>query len=217
MMTMPASEDTELATLLDRLIAIERSAASELAPLEETLPGFRRQARAKPKRRGGQGSADAEKYRLGSALLLLGFGGSDDIALLGFLACGDLALQWLAEARLQHGPMIFAEAIKTALADPARTEWCRRWGEHRRRIYRKAAYDASVTAFIESDKAGPKERWRRDEITTDQAGLIEDICETSSLPAPQLANRGEAFEWIRAHGGKPAYWAIPAEPDEWRE
>ena len=217
MTIMHASQGAELATLLNRLLDLERSAVSELTLVEETLPELRRQARAKPNRRGGKGSADAEKYRFGSILILLGFGGTEDLKLLGLLACGDRALQWLAEARLQYGPMTFADAVKIVLADPVRAEWCHRWGEYRRRIYRKAIYDASVTSFIESGKAGPREAWRRDEITTDQTGLIEDICETLSLPLPELSNRGEAFEWIRAHGGKPAYWAVPAEPDEWRE
>lgn len=217
MTIMHAPQDAELAALLKRLLGLERSAISKLALLEETLPELRRQARAMAKRRGGEGSIDAEKYRFGSILILLGFGGAEDLKLLGLLACGDRALQWLAEARLQHGPMTFADAVKIVLADPVRAEWCRRWGEYRRRTYKKAVYDASVTAFIESGKAGPKEGWRRDEITPDQAGLIEDICETLSLPTPELSNRGDAFEWIYAHGGKPAYWEMPSEPDEWKD
>lgn len=217
MMAMHTFEDAELTTLLNRLLGLERSAASEMALIEETLPELRRQARAKPQRRGGKGSTDAEKYRLGSILTLLGFDGADDLTLLGFLACGDRALQWLAETRIEHGPMSFADAVKLALSDAVRADWCRRWGEYRRRVYKKAVYDASVTAFIESGKVGPKERWRRDEVTADQAGLIEDICETSSLPVPRLVNRGEAFEWIYAHGGNPTYWEMPAEPDEWKD
>jgi hypothetical protein len=217
MTDMHAPAGGQLAALLKSLLALERAAASELAMVEEKLPELRRQARAKPKRRGGKGSPDAEKYKLGSILALCGFSGADDLVLLGFFACGDRALQWLAEARLKHGPTTFAEAVKAALADPVRADWCRQWGEYRRKIHKKAAYDASVTEFIESGKAGPREKWRRDQITPDQFDLIEDICEASRLPLPELANRGEAFEWIYACGGNPAYWQAPEEPEEWKE
>lgn len=206
-----------MASLLDSLLALEHATASELALIEEKLPELRRQAQAKPKRRGGKGSVDAEKYRLGSVLTLLGFAGADDLMLLGFLAGGDRPLQWLAEARLEHGAMTFADTVKVALADPVRADWCRRWGEYRRRVYKKAAYDASVTAFVTSPKAGARKKWRRDEITPEQSDIIEDICEAAGLPLPELADRGEAFEWIYAHGGNPAYWHAPDEPEEWKE
>ena len=217
MTDMHAPAGGQLADLLDSLLALECAAASELAMVEAKLPELRRQAKARPKRRGGKGSPDAEKYKLGSILALCGFSGADDLVLLGFFACGDPALQWLAEARLEHGPMSFAEAVKAALADPVRADWCRRWGEYRRKVHKKAAYDASVTAFLESGKAGPRETWRRSEITSDQFDLIEDICDASGLRPPDLANRGEAFEWIYARCGKPAYWQAPEEPDEWKE
>lgn len=217
MTTMHASAAGPMADLLTSLLALENAAASELALIEEKLPELRRQAKARPKRRGGKGSADAEKYRLGSVLTLLGFAGADDLMLLGFLACGDRALQWLAEARLACGVMTFADAVKMALADPIRADWCRRWGEYRRRVYKKAAYDASVTAFVTSPESGAGKKWRRDEITPQQIDIIEDICEAAGLPLPKCADRGEAFEWIYASGGNPAYWQAPEEPEEWKD
>ncbi|MXO65959.1 hypothetical protein [Altericroceibacterium endophyticum] len=205
------------ADLLKSLLALEHAASSELAHIEEKLPELRRQARAKPRRRGGKGSVDSEKYRLGSSLTLLGFAGVDDMALLGFFACGDRALQWLAQVRLDRGPMTFAEAVSAALTDPARAEWCRSWGLYRRRLYKKAIYDASVTAFIESGRTGANEKWRGQDITADQIDIIEDICEAARLPPPTLATRGEAFQWIYEKGGNPAYWQAPELPAEWKD
>ncbi|MEO1968563.1 MAG: hypothetical protein ABGW87_07625 [Sphingomonadaceae bacterium] len=211
------SSEGPLARILDSLRELERSAASELALIEEKLPELQRQARAKPKRRGGKGSIDAAKYQLGSVLTLCGFEGTDDLVLLGFLACGDRALQWMAEARLAFGPMTFAELVRAALADPQRTAWCRKWGEYRRKVYKKAAYDQSVTSFLESGKTGPRQRWRRAEITAEQHDIIEDICTALGRPKPTLSNRGQAFDWIFKNGGNPNFWVPPVEPNEWEK
>ena len=121
------------------------------------------------------------------------------------------------EARFEHGPMTFAQTIKTAMQDPNRLDWCTRWGDYRRRIYKKAAYEASVRSFLESGKTGPNEKWRRREITCEQFDVIEDLCEVGKLPAPVLSNRGEAFDWILNHGGNPAHWEEPKMPDDWED
>lgn len=207
----------DLADLLAKLATIEHAAASELALVEERLPELRRQANARSKRRGGPDSPDAEKYKLGSILALLGFRGADDLALLGLLASGDRALHWLAEARVEHGPLPFADLVRIAIADDKRADWCRAWGEHRWKAYKKPIYDAAVTSFLESGRTGENEGWRTRDITDDQADIIQDICEAAGLPLPDLETRGEAFEWIREHGGNPAYWREPAHPLEWKD
>lgn len=206
--------DENLARLMIRLTKLEDSAKSELELVEERLPELRRQARAKPKRRGGAGSADADKYALGSVLKLCGFSAEDELPLLGFFACGDRALSWLVETRIEYGPMTFAQTIKAAMQDPKRREWCTQWGDYRRRVYKKAVYEASVTSFLESGKTGPNEKWRRRGITSEQFDVIEDICEARKLPAPVLSNRGEAFDWILNHRGNPAHWEEPKMPDD---
>lgn len=211
------STNTDLARLLDRLATLEHAAASELAIVEERLLELRRQAKARSKRRGGLGSAAAEKYKLGSILALLGFRGVDDLVLLGLLASGDRGLQWLGEARLEHGPMPFADLVRTAITDEKRSDWCRAWGEYRWKAYKKPIYEAAVTSFIESGRAGDDEPWRNRDITDDQADIIQDICAAAGVPLPDVHTRGEAFEWIREHGGNPAYWPEPEHPPEWKE
>lgn len=217
MTTPDPTMNLDLAGLLARLATIEHAAASELALAEERLPELRRQAKARSKRRGGTGSPDAEKYKLGSVLALLGFRGADDLALLGLLASGDRGLQWLAEARVEHGPMPFADLVRSAIADEKRAGWCRAWGEYRWKTYKKPIYDAAVTSFLESGRTGEDEAWRGRDITDDQADIIQDICEAAGLALPELETRGEAFEWIREHDGNPAYWHKPAQPPEWED
>ncbi|NNM76508.1 hypothetical protein HJG53_06275 [Sphingomonas sp. ID1715] len=207
----------DVASLLDRLTLLERSASSELAIIEERLPELRRQAKARSKRRRGPGSPDAEKYKLGSILALLGFRGIDDLVLLGLLASGDRGLQWLAEARVEQGPMSFADLVRTAIADEKRADWCRAWGEYRWKAYKRPIYDAAVTSFLESGRTGEAEAWRSRDITDDQADIIQDICEAADVPLPDLNTRGEAFEWIREKGGNPAYWDEPEQPPEWED
>lgn len=209
--------DIDLSALLARLTLLDRTAASELAIVEERLPELRRQAAAGPKRRNGRDSLDAEKYRLGSLLVLLGFRGVDDLALLGLLASGDCGLTWLAEARLHHGPMPFADLARAAVADSKRADWCRAWGEYRWRAYKKPLYDAAVSAFLESGRAGLDEAWRARPITRDQSSIIGDICATAGHEPPDVQDRGEAFEWILKHGGNPAYWREPEQPEDWEE
>lgn len=217
MTSAQASMKPDLASVLAKLEALELSALSELAIIEERLPELRRQAKARAKRRGGPGSPDAEKYKLGSILALLGFSGGDDLVLLGLLASGDRGLQWLAEARVEHGPMPFADLVRTAIADEKRADWCRAWGEYRWQAYKKPIYDAAVTSFLESGRTGEDETWRTRDITDDQADIIQDICEAAKLPMPDLITRGEAFEWIREHGGNPAYRHKPEQPPEWED
>lgn len=207
----------DLVGLLAKLATIEHSAASELALAEERLPELRRQAKARLKRRGGSGSPDAEKYKLGSVLAMLGFRGADDLALLGLLASGDRGFQWLAEARVEHGPMPFADLVRLAIADEQRANWCRAWGEYRWKAYKKPIYDAAVADFLENGPVAPNEPWRGYDISDAQADVIEDICEAAGIPLPDLETRGEAFEWIRERGGNPAYWNEPEQPAEWED
>ncbi|MFN3727367.1 MAG: hypothetical protein ACK4SZ_13820 [Allosphingosinicella sp.] len=90
-------------------------------------------------------------------------------------------------------------------------------GEYRWKAYKKPIYDAAVTSFLESGRAGDDERWRSRDITDDQADIIQDICEAAGLSLPDLPTRGEAFEWIRKRGGNPSYWHEPQQPSEWKD
>lgn len=208
-------DDDVLLGLLARLRPLERDARSETILAEQSLSELRRQARARPKRRGGEGSADAEKYKLGSVLVQLGFAGADDLALLGLLASGDRALQWLCEARLERGAIPFVELVSAAISKSGRLDWCREWGNYHWRLHNKRAYDAAVTSFIEAGPTGAEEGWRKHDASGDQIALIAKLCDLLDEPLPKGLTKGEAFDWIYERGGNPAHWHEPTEPAEW--
>jgi hypothetical protein len=208
----PPSLDGLLTQLeeLDAWITSEQEI--ELAKLGE----LRRQAKARPFRRGGPGSIDTRKYAIGGAFVLLA-GEIDSTTLLGLMAQTDMMLKWMAEVRLAGGPQPFGTLLHTILGDPRKAEWCCRWGGIIEWAHRKALYDANVTSFEASGRAGPNEPWRREPISDDQADLVETLCRILKTPAPALANRGEAYEWIKDHGGNPVHWTPPPHPDSWSD
>lgn len=179
---------------------------------EASISELRRQHHALTKRRGSGRSADASNYALGAGLTLVGMEGVDDTALVGLMAHADQMLAWLRQARDRGAGPMFGDLVKAVFADPACYSWCRQWGRILQWRRRKALYDAAVTSFMASGKAGPKARWRREEISDDQAALIATLAHILGEALPDLANRGEAFDWIYARGGNPTYWQEPASP-----
>ena len=73
-------------------------------------------------------------------------------------------------------------------------------------------YDAAVQSFVDNGRAGWREPWRKKDVTDDQAALIATLVAILGESAPELATRGEAFDWIRARGGNPRYWREPSRP-----
>lgn len=202
--------------LLARLGEIEAVIVSRQTIAQAKLGELKRQARARPRRRGGAGSHETSKYAIGGAVLML-TGTIDATTFAGFLAQTDMMLEWMVEARLAHGPLGFGALVAIIFADARKADWCRRWGALIEWHHRKALYDASVTSFITSGRDGPGEQWRRDEVTDDQVDLVKTLCTILDEPHPMLADKGEAYEWIRERGGNPAYWTPPPHPNNWSE
>lgn len=207
--------DAELAALMSTLDALDLQVSADIALVEDKLPELRRLAKAEPHRRGGVGSRDANKYALGSVLVMLGLEHVGDTVLLGLFAHPDLMLRWMAEVRQSGGSQSFDALIGRILADPERRAFCRQWGRILQWRYRKPLYDAAVTSFIESGRTGPKEKWRKHDASDDQLALIAKLCDLLEEPLPDLRTKGSAFDWIRERGGNPEYWIQPELPDEW--
>ncbi|MEH3100601.1 hypothetical protein [Sphingomonas adhaesiva] len=72
------------------------------------------------------------------------------------------------------------------------------------------------TLSLASGKAGPDRRWRKRDITAAQLFLIRTLeallGATFPDPPDAPATRGDAFDWIHAHGGNPTYWQEPPLP-----
>jgi hypothetical protein len=215
--TEPTTNDAALAAILATLDAIGAAVCSELVVVDEKIGELRRQARAEPHRRGGRGSRDARKYALGSAMIMADLEQIDPPVLSGLLAHPDLMLRWMVEARLAHGPGSFGDLVCFALADADRFYFCRQWGRIIEWRYRRALYDKTVLSFVNSGRDGPREKWRRYDVTDDQAGLISKLCDILEEPLPEILTRGEAFDWIYKRGGNPEFWAEPETPHERRD
>lgn len=193
---------------------LEAKIAAEDAQLRE----LQRQAHAMDKRRGGPGSADARKYALGSALVMLGLGEVDDTALLGLLSHSDRIPRLIDRLPRHDGDTSFAGQVRALLADPAIGPWCRQWGRVLQWRQRAPLYRAEVERFITSGRTGPDERWRKRDITAAQLFLIRTLEELLGVTFPDStetpATRGDAFDWIHAHGGNPTYWQEPPLPTD---
>jgi hypothetical protein len=213
-MTLSPSSPPSLDALLTQLETLDARITSETDIEQAKLGELRRQAKARPYRRGGAGSVDTRKYAIGGAVVMLA-GEIDATTFLGLMTQTDMMLKWMAEERLARGPQPFGTLLRAILGDPRKAEWCRRWGGLIEWANRKALYDANVRSFEASGRTGPNEPWRRHPVSDDQADLIETLCRILDKPVPSLADKGAAYEWIKDHGGNPAHWAPPPHPDSW--
>lgn len=214
------SDDTPppcpLDDLLEQLAGIEASITAAQAIAQAKLGELRRQARARPQRRRRGGTIDTRKYALGGAVVMLA-GEVDATTFLGLIAQTDMMLTWMAQERLAHGARPFGTLLGAILDDPRKAAWCRRWGAIIEWAHRKVLYDAGVHAFEASGRAGTREAWRRKAVTDDQADLAATLSAILAISLPDLADRGTAYEWIKAHGGNPAHWMPPPHPDSWSD
>ena len=179
----------------------------------EGVSEIRRLAQAVPHRRGGAGSRDAKKYELGSVLWLHGFAEIDARALTGLLAHPALLLRWIGEELVHDESASLATLLTRLLSKSDRLGFCKQWGRVLEWRYRKPLYDAAVMSFVNSGRTGQAEAWRCREITIDQEALIQSLVGILEIDAPRLKTRGEAFDWIRHHGGNPTFWREPSTPD----
>ena len=192
--------------LLAKLAEIESLGRSELTPASENLAELKRQAAAAGKRR----ARDEKRYELGGLLLTIGFEKIDYYALFGLMAHPDHLLKWSIEARLRGETQDLALLIKQIFDDERRAERCAEWGRHLSCARMRALYEAEVTSFIHSGKAGKEQRWRRDPVSSKQLYLIAQICKLEGVANPNIVNKGCAFDWLYSRGGNPKYFRRPA-------
>lgn len=72
-----------------------------------------------------------------------------------------------------------------------------------------AAYQEALAKWQAHDRANPgRPGWRAKPVTREQWFVIDHIVSAKSVPAPSARQmRGEAHDWIEAHGGNPRYAA----------
>ena len=192
--------------LLQKLAKIEALGRSALTPASENLAELKRQAAAAGKRR----ARDEKRYELGGLLLTFGFENIDYYALYGLIAHPDHLLKWCIEARQRSATQDLARLIEQIFDCDRRAERCAEWGRYLSWKRMRTLYEAEVTSFIASGKAGDKQLWRRDPVSSKQLYLIAQICKLEGVANPKLAKKGDAFDWLYARGGNPQYSNRPA-------
>lgn len=213
-MTIPQPTSDDLAVLRRSLERLGRCIDQEAEVCAAKLSELRRQHKAAPRRRGGSGSLDARAYALGLVLTLVGGGPIDGTALLGLLAHPARMLRWMADAVAAGAGPMFGDVVAAVLDDPARRSWCEQWGRIFQWRRRKPLYDAAVASFMASGRLGEREAWRTLLPTDDQMALMQVLAALLGEEVPNLATRGEAFEWIRVRDGNPIFWQEPSLPPE---
>lgn len=164
------------------------------------------------------GSVDNLVYGHGSAEQALGALDLCPIATLGFKAAGALTYPWLIEAAAVLPQGSYPDHLRLALCDLERRRFCIALGSWHRFQWKLSVYRREVEEWHQKPIAqDPLSKWRRRQITAKQRYLVDLITECLSamdpaFPAPELGNRGEAHDWLRAHGGNPLFWHPPVRP-----
>lgn len=180
-----------------------------------TLADLKRESRQYGKRRcDDEASLDNLKYYLGFGFEANKALDIDSLAFTGLLSLPAAALLSIFNAG-HHGSTSFVDLIRFALEHPALREWARAKGAWLQWKRLEAVYRREVEDFRNSD-AFARPGWRRKSITRDQHYLIGEIKRILATPDPKLATRGQAYDFIAAHGGNPRFLVEPPLPAEWQ-
>ena len=170
-------------------------------------------AEAREHRRAEFNARDKACYRLGGAFEPVGGLCLDPVALSGFLALGSVAVLLLAQVALALPDEPVADNLARLFRSPA-GRVVRAHGVWVRWRWLRELYLEETERFLRSKKGrDPKARWRAEQPTSNQTYLIAEICLDLELELQRFATRGQAFDWIRGHGGNPRFTREPARPD----
>lgn len=198
------------AALLYSLAASQEGKAdTRVSELEKLI----HDAAAREHRRAAFNARDKACYRLGGAFEPVDGLGLDPTMLAGFLALGSIALLLLVQVALKQPDASIAVLLSRLSRSPA-GRLVRAHGVWVRWRWLQRLYVEETAAFLQSKKGrDPKARWRTEKVTANQAYLIEQICLLLELEGRRFADRGDAFEWIKSHGGNPRFTQEPKKPD----
>ena len=140
----------------------------------------------------------------------------DSLAITGLLSLPMEAFAAIFQGEDEELPPLLTDYLRYALEQPAVLEWARAKGTWLQWRRLEVLYREAVDDFLNSN-AFHRPGWRKRTITRAQHYLIGEICRLSDLKIPALATRGQAFEFIRRHGGNPRFWIEPPIPEAWWE
>lgn len=179
---------------------------------EQDLDEALREARTWAHRRAARSERDRGCYRVGAALEPNDGHLIDDLFITGLDHLGAFGVALLTNIALQHPGESLSGLLRNLLASPV-GNLIREWGVWGRRTWLRNLYWQETVDFLTSKKGmDPRQRWRDEQVTAQQAYLAGEIGRWLKLAVPNFANRGEAFEWIRRKGGNPRFLEPPTKP-----
>lgn len=206
-MNAPFRPDHRLRPLLAQFQIEEETAITPLADLKREIHQYGK------RRADVEASRDNLKYYLGFAFEVNGALDLDSLALAGLLSLPWRAFDVFFKDRVSV-PDRLIHGLRAILRDPVALAWARAQGAWLQWTRLEAIYRQEVEDFRASDAFNRKD-WRRKSITRAQHYLIGEIHRVLGVPIPVLATRGQAFDFIAAHGGNPRFLAPPSVPLRW--
>jgi hypothetical protein len=194
-----------LADILKDLSASNEARMQELdAAIRETQTYLHRKA--------AYLARDRACYRTGSALEPNDGHLLDDVALAGFDHLGAFGLLLLIPIALANPSESISGLLRLLFASEAGA-CIREWGVWSRLTWLRNLYIKETVRFLLTRKGqDTKQRWRSERVTARQKHLIREISRALELLEPVFATRGDAFEWIKGHGGNPRFHTPPPTP-----
>lgn len=155
-------------------------------------------------------------YAFGSIVEVGSYLDLDDLAVCGLEAHGGLYALWIARCAWRNPEGTRATFLREIFGDPERLIWCRGEGARIRWRFLKAAYDTEHAAWLSSAAAQNKQAaWRKKPSTVEQQYMVSLIRARGEFADPGPMKRGQAHDWIAAHGGDPKFWQPPQSAPEW--
>ncbi len=178
----------------------------------QTLDELVREAETYLHRRAAHSERDRGCYRVGAALEPYGGHLLDDVALAGLDHLGAFGLLLLVRVALANPGRSLSELLGLLFASESGRE-IRAWGVWSRCVWLRNLYVEETVNFLLTKKGqDPAQRWRKETITARQQHLLRELSRTLELGDPNLRDRGEAFDWIKALGGNPRFRGRPPMP-----
>ena len=205
-MFAPFQPDHRIGSVLAKFGFDEEAAVTPLSELKREIHQYGKRRCDK------EASPDHLKYYLGFAFEVNGALDIDSLALAGLLSISSQGFTSIFE-NLDEDELSdsFMEALRYALSQPAVLDWARAKGIWLQWKRLEVVYRKEITGFRNSD-AFHRPGWRLRSITKAQHYMIGEIVRMLGVAEPKLATRGQAFNFIAAHGGNPRFLAEPPTP-----
>jgi hypothetical protein len=201
-----------LADLTNQLLALFEGKGIANQGREEELEELIREAETSIHRRVERSERDRGCYRVGAAFEPQDGHLLDDVFLTGVDHLGSVGVALLAETALAH-PGESLSGLLRILSVTEQGRVVREWGVWGRGTWNRKLYLWETEGFFQTRKGSdPKQKWRGDTVTRRQLYLIGQICRCLDILEPAPANRGAAYEWIKANGGNPRFSSPPPVP-----